>query len=67
MLARQVYEAAVARLVARLGDKDFEVLTDLILGRSGWACLAKLGGVTEEGEDRAWASKAPTVYPCEGP
>ena len=29
------------------GEKDFEVLVDLILSRSGWARLAKLGGVTE--------------------
>lgn len=46
-LARQAYEGAVAKLVARLGDKDFEILVDLILSRTGWARLAKLGGVTE--------------------
>ena len=45
--AREAYEGAVAKLVARLGDKDFEVLVDLILSRTGWARLAKLGGVTE--------------------
>jgi len=46
-LARQAYEDAVAKLVARLGPKDFEVLVDLILSRTGWARLAKLGGATE--------------------
>jgi len=46
-LARQTYEDAVAKLVARLGDKDFELLIDLILSRTGWARLAKLGGATE--------------------
>ena len=45
--ARQAHEEAIAKLVARLGDKDFEVLVDLILSRSGWARLARLGGVTE--------------------
>ena len=37
----------MARLVARLGPKDFEVLVDLILSRSGWARVARLGGTTE--------------------
>jgi hypothetical protein len=45
--ARETYEAAVGTLVARLGSKDFELLVDLILSRTGWARLAKLGGVTE--------------------
>jgi hypothetical protein len=45
--ARQSYVDAVAKLVAHLGAKDFEVLVDLILMRTGWARLAKLGGVTE--------------------
>jgi hypothetical protein len=39
-LARVAYEETVAKLVAHLGDKDFEVLVDLILSRSGWARLA---------------------------
>ena len=46
-LARQTYEDAVAKLVARLGDKDFELLIDLILSRTGWSRLARLGGATE--------------------
>ncbi len=46
-LARVAYEETVAKLVARLGDKDFEVLVDLILSRSGWARLARRGGTTE--------------------
>jgi hypothetical protein len=46
-LARQTYEDAVAKLVSRLGDKDFEILIDLILSRTGWARLGKVGGPTE--------------------
>jgi len=42
-LARQAYQDAVAKLVARLGSKDFEVLIDLILSRTGWARLATVG------------------------
>jgi hypothetical protein len=42
-----VYEVAVAKLVTRLGEKDFEVLIDVILSRTGWDRLEKLGGVTE--------------------
>lgn len=47
MAARQAYEDAVAKLIARLRPKDFELLVDLILARTGWARIAKLGGVTE--------------------
>jgi hypothetical protein len=46
-LARQAYEDAVDKLVKRLGPKDFELLIDLILSRTGWARLARLGGATE--------------------
>jgi hypothetical protein len=46
-LARDRYQDAVAKLVARLGPKDFELLIDLILSRTGWARLAKIGGPTE--------------------
>jgi hypothetical protein len=45
--ARGEYVGAVAALVSRLGPKDFEVLIDLILSRSGWTRIARLGGVTE--------------------
>jgi hypothetical protein len=45
--ARTSYEAAVAKLVARLRERDFELLIDLILARSGWVRVAKLGGATE--------------------
>ena len=45
--ARKVYESAVARLIARLGPKDFELLIDLILSRAGWTRIARLGGATE--------------------
>ncbi len=41
------YQAAVASIVRRLGHKDFELLVDLLLSRSGWARVAKLGGATE--------------------
>lgn len=45
--ARSAYCGAVARLVERLGPKDFELLVDLILSRAGWTRTARLGGVTE--------------------
>lgn len=45
--AREAYEDAIRTLVARLHQKDFEVLIDLILSRTGWARLAKLGGAVE--------------------
>jgi hypothetical protein len=45
--ARREYQQSVSKLVARLHPKDFELLVDLILGRSGWARVASLGGATE--------------------
>lgn len=45
--ARGAYVRSVAILVARLREKDFELLVDLVLSRSGWARIAKLGGSTE--------------------
>ena len=45
--ARKPYVEAVGKLVARLGDKDFEALIDLILARDGWARLTKVGGAME--------------------
>jgi hypothetical protein len=45
--ARETYTSAVARLITRLHDRDFESLIDLILARTGWVRLAKLGGSTE--------------------
>ena len=45
--ARVAYQAAVGRMVARLRPKDLEALADLVLARSGWAHVAKLGGATE--------------------
>lgn len=47
MTARIAYQGAVSKLVARLRPKDFEALVDLILARSGWTRLAKIGGATE--------------------
>lgn len=45
--ARGAYETAIGALVARLGPKDFELLVDLLLSRTGWSRLEKLGGSTE--------------------
>lgn len=45
--ARLAYARAMTRLVARLGPRDFELLVDLILSRSGWTRIARLGGVVE--------------------
>jgi hypothetical protein len=45
--ARGEFEAAVGALVRRLREKDFELLVDLLLARSGWVRVAKLGGATE--------------------
>lgn len=45
--AREAYECAISTLVARLHHKDFEVLIELLLSRTGWVRLAKLGGATE--------------------
>lgn len=45
--ARAAYETAIATLVARLMPKDFELLVDLVLSRTGWSRLEKLGGSTE--------------------
>lgn len=45
--ARHAYVAAVSKLVSRLGPKDFELLIDLILSRTGWARIARLGGAVE--------------------
>lgn len=45
--ARKAYTAAVEKLITRLRPKDFELLVDLILSRSGWFRRAELGGVTE--------------------
>ena len=46
--ARCAYEDAVMKLVRRLGWKDFEVLVDLILSRTGWARVSVLGSVGED-------------------
>lgn len=48
--ARADYERAVDSLIKRLSPKDFEVLIDLILARSGWNRIARVGG-TREGVD----------------
>lgn len=45
--ALEAHQSAIAKLIQRLGPKDFEVLVDLLLARSGWTRVAKLGGATE--------------------
>jgi hypothetical protein len=45
--ARNTYEKAVEEILSRLRERDFELLIDLILARTGWVRLAKLGGTTE--------------------
>lgn len=45
--AGDAFEQAVLALVRRLGPKDFELLVDLILARSGWVRIAKIGGSRE--------------------
>jgi hypothetical protein len=37
----------ISALVKRLRPKDFEALVELILSRSGWTRIAKLGGATQ--------------------
>jgi hypothetical protein len=44
---RGCYTGAVAKLVKRLHERDFELLIDLILTRTGWMRLAEAGGTTE--------------------
>ena len=39
--------ASVAKLVTALHDRDFELLIDLILARTGWTRLAELGRAIE--------------------
>jgi hypothetical protein len=45
--ARDSYRLAVHEMIKRLTPKDFEQLVDLILSRSGWARICKVGGNTE--------------------
>jgi hypothetical protein len=45
--ARQEYENALKAIVKRLSWKDFELLVDLILDRSGWARVTRRGGPSE--------------------
>jgi len=48
--AREYYKKAVLRTVKRLPPKDFELLIDLILARTGWVRISTLGG-KREGSD----------------
>lgn len=45
--ARTDYQQAIHEMVKRLSWKDFEQLVDLILSRSGWVRICKVGGNTE--------------------
>jgi hypothetical protein len=41
------HQISLSGLVRRLSARDFELLVDLLLQRSGWARIAKLGGTVE--------------------
>jgi len=60
--ARRDYQRAVLKMVKRLSPKDFEQLIDLILARTGWACISRLApsreGVDVEAENPAIDEKA---------
>lgn len=45
--ARRDYEQAIEALLRRLSPKDFELLIDLILARTGWERVSAVGGVRE--------------------
>ena len=45
--ARAAFIAATEAIVRRLNPKDFELLVDLIMARTGWARIARLGGPRE--------------------
>lgn len=45
--AREAYCRAIAKLISRLSDKDFELLIELILSRTGWERTGKIGRVKE--------------------
>lgn len=48
--ARRAYGEAVAKMVSQLQWQDFEQLVDLILARTGWLRISKVGG-SQEGFD----------------
>ena len=60
--ARKNYKGAILDMVKLLSPKDFEDLIDLVLSRSGWTRIHKVGGTTEgidiEVENPATAEKA---------
>ncbi len=66
--AREAYQESVALLIKLLGPKDFELLVDLILSRSGWLRLEKRGGsraaVDLEVENIATGEKAFVQVKC---
>jgi hypothetical protein len=45
--ARKDYEDRIKRVITRLSWKDFELLINLILERSGWVRLSRVGGTSE--------------------
>ena len=46
--ARREVAAGIAKAVARLHWRDFELLAELILARSGWQRVSALGGTTKD-------------------
>lgn len=56
---RDAYEGAVLKLVRELSPQDFELLISLILDRTGWTRLTRVGGVTEgiDLDVENWASE----------
>ena len=57
--ARGQYELAVKPMIQRLSWKDFELLINLILDRTGWVRRSSLGGTTEgiDLEVENWATE----------
>ena len=56
---RLAYEHSVLALVQELSPQDFELLISLILDRTGWTRLSRVGGVTEgiDLDVENWASE----------
>jgi hypothetical protein len=46
--ARASYVAAIDNMVRRLHWKDFELLIDLVLARTGWTRISDLGGTQKD-------------------
>jgi hypothetical protein len=57
--ARKTYEFAIYPMIQALSPYDFELLVSLILDRTGWTRVTRVGGVTEgvDMEVENWASE----------